>query len=313
MFEKFVPMFERVLRSSEVPYEDCRILEPRRDKTTTIPFVAPAQPDHVRAANLFSLRDRNLRVITKLSSIVLSPRKHPDDDEGTGGKRGCFDGRPFGMNEFGDDPQVPITQYEGGSWHVEGEPQECIVATGLYYFDNENITESTLHFRVGMTDCFEMEHEQNDFEGTYERYGWRNDDMMEQPIGSIRCDEGRLVAFPNTMQHRVAPFKATDPSKPAHRKILAFFLVDPAVPVMSTNEVPYQNAAWLERLLLRLITKSTGLPNIPPELVRLIVLRVRGVFNMEQAVKNRAALMEIRKSGDHLGDTFEQECSLCEH
>ena len=286
MFEKFVPMFERVLRSSEVPYEDCRILEPRRDKTTTIPFVAPAQPDHVRAANLFSLRDRNLRVITKLSSIVLSPRKHPDDD---------------------------VEQYEGGSWHVEGEPQECIVATGLYYFDNENITESTLHFRVGMTDCFEMEHEQNDFEGTYERYGWRNDDMMEQPIGSIRCDEGRLVAFPNTMQHRVAPFKATDPSKPAHRKILAFFLVDPAVPVMSTNEVPYQNAAWLERLLLRLITKSTGLPNIPPELVRLIVLRVRGVFNMEQAVKNRAALMEIRKSGDHLGDTFEQECSLCEH
>ena len=286
MFEKFVPMFERVLRSSEVPYEDCRILEPRRDKTTTIPFVAPAQPDHVRAANLFSLRDRNLRVITKLSSIVLSPRKHPDDD---------------------------VEQYEGGSWHVEGEPQECIVATGLYYFDNENITESTLHFRVGMTDCFEMEHEQNDFEGTYERYGWRNDDMMEQPIGRIRCDEGRLVAFPNTMQHRVAPFKATDPSKPAHRKILAFFLVDPAVPVMSTNEVPYQNAAWLERLLLRLITKSTGLPNIPPELVRLIVLRVRGVFNMEQAVKNRAALMEIRKSGDHLGDTFEQECSLCEH
>ena len=286
MFEKFVPMFERVLRSSEVPYEDCRILEPRWDKTTTIPFVAPAQPDHVRAANLFSLRDRNLRVITKLSSIVLSPRKHPDDD---------------------------VEQYEGGSWHVEGEPQECIVATGLYYFDNENITESTLHFRVGMTDCFDMDHEQNDFEGTYERYGWRNDDMMEQPIGRIRCDEGRLVAFPNTMQHRVAPFKATDPSKPAHRKILAFFLVDPAVPVMSTNEVPYQNAAWLERLLLRLITKSTGLPNIPPELVRLIVLRVRGVFNMEQAVKNRAALMEIRKSGDHLGDTFEQECSLCEH
>lgn len=244
---------------------------------TEKPFKAPDSPDCAIAAATASLRGRDIRVITKVASIELKPGE----------------------------------EYAGGSWHVEGEPQECIVATGLYYFSNENIADSTLHFRVahgGQEDI-----ESNDHEAVMARYGLDSDCDIEQPIGNISCEQGRLVAFPNSMQHMVAPFKADDPSKPAHRKILAFFLVDPAVPVLSTNEVPYQNIAWLERLLFRIICKSPGLPDLPVELVRVIVLLVPGVFNFEQAVDNRAKLMELRKSGDRLGDTFVQHCSLCEH
>ncbi|GIJ97934.1 hypothetical protein Aspvir_000040 [Aspergillus viridinutans] len=42
-------------------------------------------------------------------------------------------------------PEKP--EYEGGSWHIEGQLNEHICATAIYYYDGENITESTLTFR----------------------------------------------------------------------------------------------------------------------------------------------------------------------
>ena len=111
---------------------------------------------------------------------------------------------------------------------------------------------------------------------------------------------------------QVAPFELKDATRPGHRTILAFFLVDPAVPVVSTLEVPYQNRAWLERLLMACIARA-GLPELSAELIRAILKQVEGVIAHAAAVDRRAALMEIRKSGDFLGDDFEQECSLCEH
>ena len=37
--------------------------------------------------------------------------------------------------------------YDGGSWHVEGQLNERICATSLYYYDSENITDTYLAFR----------------------------------------------------------------------------------------------------------------------------------------------------------------------
>ena len=59
--------------------------------------------------------------------------------------------------------------------------------------------------------------------------------------GYALAEEGRLLAFPNLYQHRVAPFQLTDPSKPGERKILVYFLVDPEEdPIPSTRLVPPQ-------------------------------------------------------------------------
>ncbi|OQE21645.1 hypothetical protein PENSTE_c011G02177 [Penicillium steckii] len=58
--------------------------------------------------------DTNLQVVVKLANIELTPEK-------------------------------PI--YDGGSWHIEGQMNERICATAIYYYDNENITENTLDFR----------------------------------------------------------------------------------------------------------------------------------------------------------------------
>ena len=67
-------------------------------------------------------KDRGLQVIFKLANIHLDPSK---------------------------------PEYEGGTWHVEGALNEHICATALYYYDQENITDSHLSFRQSIT-CWDM-------------------------------------------------------------------------------------------------------------------------------------------------------------
>lgn len=43
---------------------------------------------------------------------------------------------------------TPMTpEYDGGSWHIEGQLDEHICASALYYYDSENVTENFLAFR----------------------------------------------------------------------------------------------------------------------------------------------------------------------
>lgn len=42
-------------------------------------------------------------------------------------------------------PEQP--EYEGGTWHVEGQLNEHICASAIYYYDSDNITTSQLAFR----------------------------------------------------------------------------------------------------------------------------------------------------------------------
>ena len=58
--------------------------------------------------------ERGLQVIVKLANIELTPEK---------------------------------PTYDGGSWHVEGQLNERICATALYYYDSRNIADSHLAFR----------------------------------------------------------------------------------------------------------------------------------------------------------------------
>lgn len=71
-------------------------------------------------------------------------------------------------------------------------------------------------------------------------YGLQNEGPLHQVIGSVITKSGRSIAFPNLYQHYVAPFKLQDPSKSGVRKILVYFLVDPATYITSTATVPPQ-------------------------------------------------------------------------
>ena len=83
-----------------------------------------------------------------------------------------------------------------------------------------------------------MSYPQNHFEWLSEVFGCENEGPTVQEIGSVETREARLLTFPNVLQHRVSPFKLADPTKPGHRKIVALFLVDPNIKVISTAHVP---------------------------------------------------------------------------
>jgi hypothetical protein len=210
-------------------------------------FVAPKAPDD---AQRVTLRGSRLQVIVKLANIHLTPE------------------RP---------------EYAGGSWHVEGMMNEHIVSTGLYYWDSENITDSRLRFRAAVD---EPSYEQNDNEGVLAVYGLSTEEDLNQEFGAAVTQSGRALAFPNILQHRVEPFRLADPTQPGHRKILAFFLIDPSLRIVSTADVPPQQ------------------PWAPTS-----------TMTLEQAKEFRGQLMEERKFfvDAHSGDVFERMFSLCEH
>ncbi|MGA5037508.1 DUF4246 domain-containing protein [Streptomyces capoamus] len=210
-------------------------------------FTPPEVPD---AAARVDLRGRRLQVIVKLATIHLTP----------------------------DRPEYP-----GGSWHVEGMVNERIVSTGIYYWDSENITESRLSFRAAVDD---PDYEQNDDNGVREVYGLEDEEALNQVLGSASTPAGRCLAFPNILQHRVGPFGLVDPTRPGHRKILAFFLVDPSEEIVSTSDVPPQQP-W----------------------------SATSTMTLEQAKAHREQLMRERKFfvAEHNEQLFEREFSLCEH
>ena len=220
----------------------------RRPVIPDAPVFEPPSP--VDDSDRVDLTGRRLQVIVKLATIHLTPEK---------------------------------PEYPGGSWHVEAMLNECIVATGIYYWDNENITDSLLGFRAAIDD---PEYDQNDETGMREVFGLADEDALNQDLGSVRTRTGRCVAFPNIFQHRVAPFQLQDPTRTGHRKILAFFLVDPATKITSTSDIPPQQP-W---------SPTSTMTATQAEAFRTELIRERKFFVDE-----------------HNNELYEREFSLCEH
>lgn len=223
------------------------------------------------------LRGRQLKVIVKLANIELTPDK---------------------------------PRYDGGTWHVEGTANEDIVATALYYYDSENITHSALDFRAAYDD---PEYEQGDITGCREIFGLQDEDKMTMPVGSVETIEDRLLTFPNTYQHHVAPFELVDKTRPGHRKILCFFLVDPTnVTTITTARVPPQQSAWWRETLAGAGTR------LPPELVQAVADAADWPLSLNAAKAVREELMKERAIPDRDPDDYDdrpffRSFSLCEH
>ncbi|KAJ8908651.1 hypothetical protein NDN08_005356 [Rhodosorus marinus] len=282
ILSRFIPMFEKVLTHMKNPWpnlievetewypptpnfdeeEDYRATEQWEE---TRPVIEPSLPASFPVPEGFrdrvELRGRRLQVITKLANIVLTPAK---------------------------------PSYGGGAWHVEGMENEHIVASGIYYYASENITESRLSFRQAVQ---EPDYEQDDQRGVEAVYGIVDEDPLNQSKGYVLCTSGRCVCFPNTLQHRVEPFHLSDTRKPGVRKILVFFLVDPTRRVWSTRRVPPQQEAWYRGKK----SQSGGHPERP--------------MTIEQARKYRDDLMRERSRfvKKHNETVFERSFSLCEH
>ncbi|KAI9722671.1 MAG: hypothetical protein M1812_001602 [Candelaria pacifica] len=209
--------------------------------------------------------------------------------------------------------------YDGGSWHVEGQLNEHICATAIYYYSSQNITASKLSFRKRGDTETEIGYDQNDWRWLEAIFGLRDENSEgggstgTQEIGSVETKQGRLVTFPNIYQHRVDPFKLQDETKPGHRKILAFFLVDPNIKVISTANVPCQRRDWWGREL----RENGALDRLPTEIQEQVVNKVDDFpMSMEEAKEMRLELMEGRKAFlDKHDEEFDGGVNffLCEH
>ena len=189
---------------------------------------------------------------------------------------------------------------------------EAIVATGLYYYACENISESRLAFRAYVGDGDDLKYQQSDHRGYVVAYGFGRDHALNQPLGHIVAEEDKCVAFPNIYQHHVDPFELADRSKPGHRKILCFFLVNPEHRILSTTDVSPQQEDWMVEEL----EKTQTLKRLPQELFDMVAGYVKeGVISRKQAEADRDELMEERSdfvTWDN-EDRYELEFNMCEH
>jgi hypothetical protein len=120
-------------------------------------------------------RKSGLQVIVKMVSIELTPEK------------------PY---------------FHPGSWHVEGQMNEHIAATALYYVDSDNITPTSLFFRM-QTSAYLQDGDHGGFDvgqGNYEwlesAYGTNFGSGISpclQNYGSVQTKDKRLLAFPNVL------------------------------------------------------------------------------------------------------------------
>ncbi|KAI9351148.1 hypothetical protein DFJ73DRAFT_760215 [Zopfochytrium polystomum] len=240
-------------RSGDMSEQEAQNAELLKDR-----WVSPSDP-RVAKDGVRPEMDCRLQVIFKMANIHLAPEK-PD--------------------------------YPGGSWHIEGMENECIAATGLIYYDVENITESRLSFR-NVFDHENWSYGQNDFDFLQYLFGFENEFSKPlQSTGSAVARGGRCVAFPNFLHHKLEPFSLQDRTRPGHRKMLAFFLVHPdAAPgVYSTRFVPPQQREWVASLLREVLPRQ-----IPNETVESIMKRLGTVMTPDEADRVQVEISEERK------------------
>jgi hypothetical protein len=141
-----------------------------------------------------------------------------------------------------------------------------------------------------------------------EIFGTRQGGSTVMEFGSVVTREGRLLTFPNVLQHRVNSFKLADPSKPGHRKILAMFLVDPHIRILSTSKVPPQRADWWSQE----VRKADQFGALPAEVFNNIVKGVNGVpMSWDEALDMRKKLMSERGIlAEQLNSMLEEVSSL---
>jgi Protein of unknown function (DUF4246) len=134
-------------------------------------------------------KKHGLQVIVKMATIELTPEK-PDFPAG-GWHVSHSSPQPLSIamntiNALLINPQI------------EGQLNERIVATSLYYVDSENITSSQLAFRM------QTDRDQDDLHHHLERiYGTNlgagGGGSCLQNYGTVETREGRLLAFPNVL------------------------------------------------------------------------------------------------------------------
>ncbi|KAJ2840529.1 hypothetical protein FBU31_000340 [Coemansia sp. 'formosensis'] len=135
-----------------------------------------------------------------------------------------------------------------GVWQAVGRAEERIFATGLYFYDVENVASAELMFRdpVSKRQFYSWE-EKEDFCMSHNVVTNENNERsFSQVVGSVEIKSGRYICYPNYYQTKMPSFELVDPTKAGHIKCIAFYIVDPTTRLLSTRIIPPQQPNWTQ-------------------------------------------------------------------
>ncbi|KAJ2113262.1 hypothetical protein IW146_003996 [Coemansia sp. RSA 922] len=129
--------------------------------------------------------------------------------------------------------------YSSKDWSVMGLANECIIATGVYFYDMANIAPCSLTFREAL--C--AKHYPS---GSFEYYAmcFANGLDIEYRDGDVDIYNEQCMVFPNNIQYQMPELALDDATRPGHCKMLTFYFVDPSMRIPSTEIVPPQQKDW---------------------------------------------------------------------
>lgn len=187
-------------------------------------------------------------------------------------------------------PATPVRA--ATDWQLPGLLNEHIVATTLVYFGSNNVTTNSgaVSFQVE-ADLDPLAHVWGTDAGSNPHHGLAplasvyglpdgplalsgaGDDNYPgapalQHLGTVAAPDGRLIASPAVMQHRVEEFQLQDATRPGRRRFLQIHLIDPNYRLCSTRNVPPQQRDWWTKAGWDRM--GWGKRGVPPELVRMV-------------------------------------------
>jgi len=157
----------------------------------------------------------------------------------------------FNVRDLPDNLQVYIKvidmhlenndEYYTGVWHMEGLPEEHIIATGLCYLPtsvNVNISFKR-DYHPGERSYLFWNADQSP------AYSWNSASSQHIPMGNLNIESDtekcQLAVFPNSHFHQVNPIETEfyyTKRKITSRKLVVFFLVNPDVTVADFDNTP---------------------------------------------------------------------------
>ncbi|OWZ17760.1 hypothetical protein PHMEG_0008260 [Phytophthora megakarya] len=287
---RLLPLFERVLgsistRDPPPPHHTgLGSTHSPNDKSTMARMAEP-----YLSIKQFELRDRQLQVVVKLSTIRLE-ETHPTFTD----KR---------MHE----------NFNRG-WQRDGDNHEQIVAVGYHVLCSRNITPPKLAFRAfAHSPTTSKEPGLPSQEDTFLAFGERTSAFYDgsygrqflQPWGSLTLHEGRSIVAPSFLAHRMEPFTLLDAtnSEGGELTIATFYLVNPTREIVSTRTVrpeQWQQTRRFVQANIDMLRCCQSIPYLPDELAQQIANFGTSHISDHQAQMNRQELLTYRQKMQEL-------------
>ncbi|KAK6509348.1 hypothetical protein TWF481_004100 [Arthrobotrys musiformis] len=230
---------------------------------------------HVKWQNMWSppqitdaskLEGRNLKVVVKMVNAVLTPTQ---------------------------------PEYYGLENHIVGTLNERVVATGIYFYAKQNITDAVINFRKTLyfpdddEDDDERKSTSDSDDNSDDKPDYDECDTQSQKVGNIFIKEGMGVVFPNVLIHGLEEFELLDKFQSGHLKMLIFHLCEPSenhnIPTTSII-MPQQPGARAE--LLECLRREGPLANLPEEIFQEITSYLPAVVTVREAQEYRKEFMD---------------------